>query len=267
MVEVCCQPASRGDDDAVLARGDVLDGQGAVGVGRQGAVRTGAVGAGGAAAGAGERVAARGIGGPERVVEDVAHHGATADAIPAGWLLEHDVELGEVGGFRETRVGRATRGRPLRRPLDSKLLRQIRGAVERVAVVEEIDRDLGRGYRVLLHRHVHAGAASRHGHRRTAHGIPGVSENRDVVAAGGHVDDRRAAARGAGYALTGALGDGVEALVEVQPELIGQRRRIQGIHRIGGVLLHQVAETADTRAVVVDDVDGDLFRLGVERRQ
>ena len=136
--------------------------------------------------------------------------------------------------------------------------------------MEQVDRDLRGGDGMLLDRdcHLWRGACCAQDHWRTTHGVAGVGQHREVVAARGYVcHGQRVGIDVAAQGLAvGVQCERVVALVEVQRELLVDGRRVGRIQRIGGVLLQQPAEAGDRGAGPVHDAQIKRGRLDPKRQ-
>ena len=206
------------------------------------------------------------IGGAQLVAEGVLQDRAALLAVESSGVFQDDVELSPVD--RSKAVGT---GRRLDRVL---LLRQIGRPVQGVVVLEQEDRNLSRGDRLLLDDdrggvQVPVGivGVGQHGHRGASHRIAGERQHRDVVSTrSDEVDVGGAARRRArlGLARARVRGDGMVAGVEAKRQHVLARRRVVRIDRVGRVFLDDVLEAADRVTVRVDDVDVEVGGLGAE---
>ncbi len=246
----------RGHDNAVFARGQILDQQGAgYGIRLQGTVAQG----GDAVRGVG--VAVGHVAGAERIAEGVRNHRAAVLAVAAGGLLEDDTELTPVN---------FTRGRVFQR--------QVRRAVQGPVILEQEQRDLRGGDRTGLHRHRHVIeglvrvlSIRQHTDRLAADAVARVGQHRDIVTARRHRRDVHArafgvAAEAAGIALRLRHG-GVTGMEAQRQDVIRIGGGIVRIHREGGVLLQDVAEAADRVAGSILHIQHKLRCLDARERE
>ena len=216
----------RNDLDAVLAGGEVLDQEGAVGPGLEGAV-----------AHRDDRTGCRIIARAERVAVGILGHLAAGDAVAAARLGQQDAEAPQA-----------------------EFLRQIRRVVDRLVVVEGEHRDLRGGDGLVVHRDRDRGLAARH--RGTAHLVAAVGQHRDEVALGRIEFDRRIGRGAVGLNRHVA---GVEAHRQIPSRLRrGEVDVLGGVlldqpakHGGGGGRVG----VGDRRAVLVDHVDGEHLGL------